>query len=266
MSAGCRSSARRSGSSTCRSSTSRPCGSRRPQRSRRPRSAARPVALRRCSAGPLSLRRPRRRDDGVRRHGRAARRARRRRGEERSPPRFVGAPLGDVTFVRTVERPDQWTLLLRRELPLEKFAVATRRHGGLRFADRGAVVLATTARSRGLAWIATIPHWFYFTALRTNQPLWYWIVVRTSAARLRARRCSGWRSASCNSASRRPSAGRSRSATPAGCAGTTSPAPFSACSRSPGSSAACCRWSRSTGPTPRASMSTATRSPAGRSS
>jgi hypothetical protein len=37
--------------------------------------------------------------------------------------KFSGAPLSSVRFVRTVERPDQWTVLLGRELPLEKFAV-----------------------------------------------------------------------------------------------------------------------------------------------
>jgi hypothetical protein len=41
--------------------------------------------------------------------------------------------------------------------------------------------MMTTRRSRGWAWVSTIPHWMYFTALRTNQPLWYRIVVWTSA-------------------------------------------------------------------------------------
>jgi hypothetical protein len=33
-----------------------------------------------------------------------------------------------------------------------------------------------------MAWTGTIPHWLYFTALRTNQPLWYRLVVWTSGA------------------------------------------------------------------------------------
>ena len=45
----------------------------------------------------------------------------------------------------------------------------------------GEVRLVTTTKTRTLAWIATIPHWFYITPLRTNQPLWYWTVVVTSA-------------------------------------------------------------------------------------
>ena len=47
--------------------------------------------------------------------------------------------------------------------------------------NTGEVRLVTTTKARTLAWIATIPHWFYFTPLRTNQPLWYWTVVVTSA-------------------------------------------------------------------------------------
>ena len=37
----------------------------------------------------------------------------------------------------------------------------------------GEVSVLTTRKSRTLAWIGTIPHWFYFAALRRNQPVWY---------------------------------------------------------------------------------------------
>ncbi len=95
--------------------------------------------------------------------------------------RFVGAPLGDVTFVRTVERPDQWTLVMSRALPLEKFAVDDGRGTEVYVsATDAAVALVTTTRTRTLAWVATIPHWFYITPLRVNQPLWYWTVVWAS--------------------------------------------------------------------------------------
>ena len=96
--------------------------------------------------------------------------------------KFVGAAESDVELVRTVDRPDQWTLALGRDLPLHKFAV----HDGAGTEVYvspylGEVRLVTTTKSRTLAWIATIPHWFYITPLRTNQPLWYWTVVVTSA-------------------------------------------------------------------------------------
>ncbi|HUL82737.1 MAG TPA: PepSY domain-containing protein [Gammaproteobacteria bacterium] len=95
--------------------------------------------------------------------------------------RFVGASEEQVQFVRTVERPDQWTLLLGRELPLEKFAIEDGRGTEVYVSPETAeVALKTTARTRAFAWIATIPHWFYFTDLRTNQRLWYRTVVWAS--------------------------------------------------------------------------------------
>jgi uncharacterized iron-regulated membrane protein len=95
--------------------------------------------------------------------------------------RFVGTSEGAVRFVRTVDRPDQWTLVLSRELPLAKFAVDDGRGTEVYVnPESGEVALVTTARTRALAWIATIPHWFYITPLRVNQPLWYWTVVWAS--------------------------------------------------------------------------------------
>jgi uncharacterized iron-regulated membrane protein len=95
---------------------------------------------------------------------------------------FVGAEVGDVELERTVEQPDQWTLQLSRDLPLYKFAVADGAGTAVYVSPYlGEVRLVTTTKARTLAWIATIPHWFYITPLRTNQPLWYWIVVATSA-------------------------------------------------------------------------------------
>jgi uncharacterized iron-regulated membrane protein len=94
---------------------------------------------------------------------------------------FVGAPESAVRFVRTVEKPDQWTLIMSRALPLEKFAVDDGRGTEVYVsATDAAVALVTTTRTRALAWIATIPHWFYITPLRVNQPLWYWTVVWTA--------------------------------------------------------------------------------------
>ena len=94
---------------------------------------------------------------------------------------FVGASEGAVRFVRTVDRPDQWTLVLSRSLPLEKFAVDDGRGTEVYVSpESGEVALVTTTRTRALAWLATIPHWFYITPLRVNQPVWYWTVVSAS--------------------------------------------------------------------------------------
>src|SRR5262245_26495419 len=95
--------------------------------------------------------------------------------------RFLDVSPDAVAFDRVVEDADQWTLTLSRELPLYKFEVADGHGTEVYVSPRKAEVsLVTTSRSRGLAWIATIPHWFYITPLRTNQPLWYWTVVWAS--------------------------------------------------------------------------------------
>ena len=95
---------------------------------------------------------------------------------------FLSMPESDVELLHTVEQPDQWTLALGRDLPLLKFAVHDGAGSEVYVSPRAAEVrLVTTTKTRTLAWIATIPHWFYITPLRTNQPLWYWTVVGTSA-------------------------------------------------------------------------------------
>jgi hypothetical protein len=96
--------------------------------------------------------------------------------------RFLGVPGNLIDSVGIVSAPDQWTLALQRALPLYKFRVvddaATELYVSPTLAE---VVLVTTAATRALAWAGTIPHWFYVTRLRVNQPVWYWTVVGVSA-------------------------------------------------------------------------------------
>ncbi|MGW8367768.1 MAG: PepSY domain-containing protein [Gammaproteobacteria bacterium] len=97
--------------------------------------------------------------------------------------RFVGQPLDKVRFVETVEEPDQWTMTEAAHLPLERFDVDDGSGTRIYFSRlSGQVELVTTRRSRQLAWAGAIPHWFYFTPLRMNQPVWYWTVVWIAAA------------------------------------------------------------------------------------
>jgi hypothetical protein len=85
-----------------------------------------------------------------------------------------------VHHVRTLHEVDQWTLQTR--LPLHKFRVDDEAGTELYVQPQSAeVAMMTTRSARGWAWVSTIPHWMYFTALRTNQPLWYRFVVWTSA-------------------------------------------------------------------------------------
>jgi uncharacterized iron-regulated membrane protein len=96
--------------------------------------------------------------------------------------RFVGVPGDRVHFVRTLDGPDQWNIGGRGETLLHKFRVDDTAATELYVSPRTAeVVQLTTRKQRAMAWTGTIPHWLYFTALRTNQPLWYKTVVWLSA-------------------------------------------------------------------------------------
>jgi uncharacterized iron-regulated membrane protein len=96
--------------------------------------------------------------------------------------RFAGVSPNAIQHIATLYAVDQWTLVQSRQLPLHKFRVEDAAATELYVQPTtGEVVMQTTRRSRALAWVSTIPHWLYFAALRTNQPLWYRIVVWTSA-------------------------------------------------------------------------------------
>jgi hypothetical protein len=95
--------------------------------------------------------------------------------------RFAGVTENQVDHVATLERVDQWTLVQSRQLPLHKFRVNDERGTELYVSPRtGEVTMVTTRQGRALAWISTIPHFFYFAALRENQPVWYQFVIWTS--------------------------------------------------------------------------------------
>ena len=102
-------------------------------------------------------------------------------GARRVASRFMDVPDNQVHHVGTLTRADQWTLAQGRQMPVHKFRVDDGARTELYVSPRSAeVTVLTTRRSRMLAWIGTIPHWFYFTALRLNQPLWYRLVVWTA--------------------------------------------------------------------------------------
>lgn len=97
--------------------------------------------------------------------------------------RFTSAPLSAVSFDTVVQQADQWTIALSRSLPLDRYVVDDGRGTRAWFSRAtGRVELVTTRSDRLLAWAGAIPHWFYFTPLRLNQPLWYWTVVWVAAA------------------------------------------------------------------------------------
>src|SRR5262249_6899642 len=91
-------------------------------------------------------------------------------------------PSAQLRFVETLTEPDQWTIGVRRQLPLHKFVaddeVGTELYVSPTLAE---VVMRTTRANRRLACAAAIPHWLYFRALRTRPSLWRQVVIWTSA-------------------------------------------------------------------------------------
>lgn len=97
--------------------------------------------------------------------------------------RFLHVSTDRIHFERTIDAPDQWTMINRFDGVLHEFVVDDDAGTEVYVSPRTAnVVQETTRAKRALAWLGTIPHWLYFTALRENQPLWYEIVVWLSAA------------------------------------------------------------------------------------
>ena len=96
--------------------------------------------------------------------------------------RFSGAPAAALRYAGLIERPDQWTLVTRAALPAHRFrvddAAATELYVSRRTAE---VAMVTTRRTRVLAWLGAIPHWFYLPSLRVDRPLWEAVIVYTSA-------------------------------------------------------------------------------------
>lgn len=96
--------------------------------------------------------------------------------------RFSGAPAVAVSHVGLVEQPDQWTIYDRSVLPAHRFRVDDGAGTEVYVSRRtGEVGLVTTRRTRLLAWLGAIPHWFYLPALRVDRPLWEAVIVWTSA-------------------------------------------------------------------------------------
>ena len=94
---------------------------------------------------------------------------------------FARVPPSEVHLAATMHEVDQWTL--QTPLPLHKFSIDDGEGTELYVQPgSGEVAMLTTRSSRGWAWVSTIPHWMYFTALRTNQPLWYQLLVWSSIA------------------------------------------------------------------------------------
>ncbi|HKU12966.1 MAG TPA: hypothetical protein VJQ52_01150 [Steroidobacteraceae bacterium] len=82
----------------------------------------------------------------------------------------------------TIQR-DQWTVPERFEplRPLHRIAIADSAATEVYVSERtGEVALTTTRTQRFWNWLGAVPHWIYFTSLRTDAPLWRQVILWSS--------------------------------------------------------------------------------------
>ncbi len=98
---------------------------------------------------------------------------------------FLRIPESKVQHLATLEDVDQWTLVQSRQLPLYKFS-GDDGQGSEVYVQQstGEIVGHTTSKNRFTSWIGVIPHFFYYSVLRSNQPLWFKTVIWASGAAL----------------------------------------------------------------------------------
>src|SRR5262249_14591659 len=77
---------------------------------------------------------------------------------------------------------DQWTIgRYRRDRPLHRLTFNDPERSTIYVSSTsGKIVLRTTSRERFWNWLGAIPPWFYFTALRSDGPLWSETVIWTA--------------------------------------------------------------------------------------
>jgi len=96
-------------------------------------------------------------------------------------PRIVGKT-AEIIRAESIEQ-DQWTVAedYDNARPLYRFVFDDPAGTQLYVSGTtGAVVLWTNGAQRFWNWLGAIPHWLYFTQLRSNGPLWSQIVIWTS--------------------------------------------------------------------------------------
>jgi len=95
---------------------------------------------------------------------------------------FLGRGGAALAYAERVVIADQWTLQSRAHLPLHRLRVGDDAGTELYVSNvTGEVVMQTTRRSRGLAYLGPVPHWLYLPVLRRNGPLWSQVVIMVSA-------------------------------------------------------------------------------------
>lgn len=99
---------------------------------------------------------------------------------DRAAAAWVGQPI-DRARREAVTSVDQWTVAsgLRSIRPLDKYSWPNGDQVYVAGAT-GEVVQSTTTYSRVTAHLSAIPHWIYYTPLRSRQPIWLQFMIWTS--------------------------------------------------------------------------------------
>ena len=97
--------------------------------------------------------------------------------------RFLNVDPSSLHHAGVLTEPDQWTIGNRRQMPLHKIVADDAARTELYVSEPlSEVAVATTRRSRTLAWVGAIPHWLYFVELRRNDSAWRQVILWTSGA------------------------------------------------------------------------------------
>ena len=96
---------------------------------------------------------------------------------------FSGEAESQLSSEKKIVDVDQWTVYpaSRPFLPFQ--VIRGNDSAGTTYyvsGGTGAVYLTTTSRGRFFAWCGAIPHWWYITALRSNNSLWHWVMIVAS--------------------------------------------------------------------------------------
>ena len=95
--------------------------------------------------------------------------------------RFAPEHAGTARYDARLTAPDQWTLQSGAFFPLHRVALGDDAATVLYISDRTVEpVLETTRRGRLWAWLGAVPHWLYFTPLRSRASFWSDLVIGLS--------------------------------------------------------------------------------------
>lgn len=101
----------------------------------------------------------------------------------KSAAAFSGRDANQLSTVGEIADVDQWTVYPSSRVYLPFHIISANDPARTNYyvsAGTGTVYLTTTFRGKFLAWCGAIPHWWYITALRSNNSMWHWVLIVAS--------------------------------------------------------------------------------------